>query len=165
MTTASPLRRALVDLPVNTAGTPRSGQRSHKMQTGKKRPHSAIEESENEYEAPRQKTSVGRQPGRLNTTHPVLSTFELGILANDMKQMTSRTDHTRQYSPLTDTSTLKDERMRKEEDSESSATLTGGFEPDESMNSQQTAATEVTEGESRARIREVSTFTQPSFMS
>ena len=52
MTTASPIRRALVDLPVNTAGTVHSAHRRNEMkkvQIGKKRPHWAIEdESENQ---------------------------------------------------------------------------------------------------------------------
>ena len=95
MTTMPPLRRALVDLPVNTS-TPPSLQtlsNSKRPQTGQKRPHWAIDEPENRVQSirvrlsPEKTVSTPKKAGKAclptSSTHPLLLrsqlTEEMGI--------------------------------------------------------------------------------------
>lgn len=47
MNAATPIRRALVDLPINTSSAPRSIGKMSQQRAGEKRPYSAIDQSEN----------------------------------------------------------------------------------------------------------------------
>lgn len=145
MTAASPIRRALVDLPVNTTGTPSTAHnRANKMQIGQKRPHWAIEEPENRLEATYTRVKVAARLGQLNTTQKVLSPLltDMPYMPNTTDQILSRSNDTPQFSPLTSPPSSQGKPEREDQDSASSV---NGFDADESITSQQTAATEVTQ--------------------
>ena len=63
MTAAPPIRRALVDLPVNWMGSPHHMNPSDKVQIGQKRPHSALEEKMDHVNKVRDKIKTTKYPG------------------------------------------------------------------------------------------------------
>lgn len=169
MAQSTPTRRALVDLPVNTLGTPSSMTTMGKASMGHKRPIQEVEEPEFAQSTSRVRVSPARSQSTLKDDAPsgqVSQAFpELGAVAYiSCQTQPARSGATSIYSsaPHIQVDSTTEELVEEmgEGDSQhsykdSAMSSVIDFDPDDTMVSQQTAATEVTQP-LRSRISQVS---------
>ena len=157
MTAVTATRRALADLPVNMLSAPSCMNKMHHTHSGQKRPFGAIEESENDMGRPHDQCS--RIRGENLAAEPWQNVHSCSISASRLapakapKQDIS-ISHDIMVTPshpptIINAMVQEKQEAQGDEDSQISrkASLSppNDFDPDHSMNSQQTVATEVSQ--------------------
>ncbi|KAK3175979.1 hypothetical protein OEA41_007301 [Lepraria neglecta] len=152
MAHATPTRRALVDLPVNSFSTPSAVRAMGKKSTGNKRRIHEVEEPESAQPTSRVSLSPARSASTLKKNNPreearllIPSTSREILTPNPANAMTSNTAEPTEELGEGDSQHSYKDFMSSLID----------FDPDETLTSQQTAATELTQP-SPSRVGRVS---------
>ena len=174
MAQTPPSRRALVDLPVNTLGTPSSLTSLGKASMGQKRQIQEVEEPEFAQSRSRVRVSPVRYqsiPKENTPSAQVSSLYFQGILTYISYQTQPALSGAMSIHPSAPPIQIEDTTEEQAEEmgdgdsqnsyKDSAVSSVIDFDPDDTMVSQQTAATEVTEP-LRSRISQVSQRLSPS---